>query len=980
MNKTQYRIIFNPSRGCLMAVAETAASQGKSASGQTRASRSAWPAAARAVLPVGPLQLACWLMAGVMGWSLPLMHTAQAQTTSTAVATRIVADTNAPKAQQATILRSGNGVIQANIQTPSSAGVSRNTYTQFDVGAEGAILNNSRNSSQTQQGGWVQANPWLANGTAKVILNEVNATNPSQLQGYVEVAGTKAEVVIANPAGIAVNGGGFINASRVTLTTGTAVMSGGTLDSYRVQGGTVRIDGQGLDTRGADYTAILTRALQVNAGVWANELHVVTGANDIQASSVAPGSSPTATAISNPSPAPTVALDVAQLGGMYAGKIHLIGTEAGLGVRNAGQIQANNGPLTLSNEGWLANSGSIQSTQDLSIRTQGRIDNTASIYAGGQLNISTPSDIVQTGKGAIMAAQSHATFTAATLSTAQGSAMGSGIQSDGKLADSGDLTINTTQGLQLQGQTLAGGLFKLSASSVDLTGAQVSAGQLDIRATSGNITTRDATISAIQKTGQLKLTTTDDAQLDNTRGIISGAQVQVSTGQLNNTQGHITAQNLSVDTHQHTLTNTRGTLLASQAVTLQTGALGNQAGLIQSGTQLSIDTHGQALNNTQASQYPGNAQGEGKGQGGLFAQGQLSVTTGQLNNDAGYIASKNALTLDTTSTANTSQGQILSLSDIRVQATGTLDNTQGLIRSASQTALNAQEVKNTNTLTDNSQVQTGIEGQAISITTVKLQNNQGAIRASQDVAILSSQQINNNAGLISAGQALSLQDPAVLQKAATAPTLAISNKAGTLIADKSLTIASQSLGGDGQILSKGDLSVRISSDFNNTSKVIANGNATVVAANVINSGNLQAGQTLRVQATDINNQADGQITAKTTQLQATGTLTNRGLVDGTDTQLDATTLNNIGTGRIYGDRLSIAATTVLNDSETLNGTKASAVIAARERLDIGAQTLTNREGALIFSAGDIYIGGQLDAQRHATGQAVTVNNLSLIHI
>ncbi|MCZ5750933.1 filamentous hemagglutinin N-terminal domain-containing protein [Escherichia coli] len=36
-------------------------------------------------------------------------------------------------------------------------------------------------------------------GEARIILNEVNSRNPSQLNGFVEVAGKKAQVVIANP-------------------------------------------------------------------------------------------------------------------------------------------------------------------------------------------------------------------------------------------------------------------------------------------------------------------------------------------------------------------------------------------------------------------------------------------------------------------------------------------------------------------------------------------------------------------------------------------------------------------------------------------------------------------------------------------------------------------------------------------------------------------------------------------------------------
>ena len=77
--------------------------------------------------------------------------------------------------------------------------------------------------------GWVQGNPNLARGEAKVILNEVNSANPSRLKGYVEVAGKKADVVIANPSGIQCDGCGVINAGRATFTTGKAEVENGEL-------------------------------------------------------------------------------------------------------------------------------------------------------------------------------------------------------------------------------------------------------------------------------------------------------------------------------------------------------------------------------------------------------------------------------------------------------------------------------------------------------------------------------------------------------------------------------------------------------------------------------------------------------------------------------------------------------------------------------------------------------------------------------
>ncbi|AOA58593.1 hypothetical protein BFG52_09670 [Acinetobacter larvae] len=178
MNKNAYRIIFSQARGMFIAVAEIVKSRCKS-TGQSQNSVSALQQQ-EIVKPVhykkmNPLNFAVMRLLGAVIYTLPLSNIASAQ---------IIADQGAPTAQQATILNSGNGTPQVNIQTPSAGGVSRNTYSQFDVGEKGAILNNSRNNTQTQIGGWVQGNPWLAKGEAKVILNEVNSANPSQLKGY----------------------------------------------------------------------------------------------------------------------------------------------------------------------------------------------------------------------------------------------------------------------------------------------------------------------------------------------------------------------------------------------------------------------------------------------------------------------------------------------------------------------------------------------------------------------------------------------------------------------------------------------------------------------------------------------------------------------------------------------------------------------------------------------------------------------------
>ena len=183
-----------------MAVAEYATADGKS-TGSTRTSG----APANSLLVVlRPLALSLFTVFGLVALVSPAAHA------------QVVAYRNAPAVQQPTVLNAGNGVPLVNIQTPSTAGVSHNAYSQFDVQQQGAILNNARTNTQTELAGWVQGNPWLATGTARVILNEVVSSNPSQLGGYVEVAGSRAQVVIANPAGVTCSGCGFINASRAS--------------------------------------------------------------------------------------------------------------------------------------------------------------------------------------------------------------------------------------------------------------------------------------------------------------------------------------------------------------------------------------------------------------------------------------------------------------------------------------------------------------------------------------------------------------------------------------------------------------------------------------------------------------------------------------------------------------------------------------------------------------------------------------------
>lgn len=303
---------------------------------------------------------------------------------------QITTDKSAPKNQQVVILKTNTGAPLVNIQTPNGRGLSHNRYTQFDVDNKGAVLNNDRNN-----------NPFVVKGSAQLILNEVRGT-ASKLNGIVTVGGQKADVIIANPNGITVNGGGFKNVGRGILTTGAPqIGKDGALTGFDVRQGTLTVGAAGWNDKGeADYTGVLARAVALQGKLQGKNLAVSTGPQKVDYAS---GEISAGTAAGTK---PTIALDTAALGGMYADSITLIANEKGVGVKNAGTLEAAK-QLIVTSSGRIENSGRIATTADgteasptyLSIETTEKgaagtfISNDGRIESKGLLVIDTGEDI-----------------------------------------------------------------------------------------------------------------------------------------------------------------------------------------------------------------------------------------------------------------------------------------------------------------------------------------------------------------------------------------------------------------------------------------------------------------------------------------------------------------------------------------------------------------------------------------------------------
>lgn len=904
MNQHLYRIVFNRARGLWVVVQETA-SGGQGAPGARAVSSLATALALLLAAPAGFAQ--------------------------------IIADPSAPGQERPMVLNSANGTPMVQIQTPSAAGVSRNRYRQFDIGQQGergAILNNSRSAVQSQIGGWVQANPWLANGSARVIVNEVQSAAQSRLAGTLEVAGQRADVIIANPSGLVVNGMSLINASALTLTTGLPRYGAqGSLDGFSVRGGAIHVGGQGLDAGQANYAQVLARAITLNAGVWAQDLRMASGVNELSADGRVQSST-----VNGSQDKPQFALDVAHLGGMYAHKITLIGTEAGLGVRNAGTLAAGSGPLTLSADGQLSNSGVMASQgagAELEILAKG-IHNTGTLVAPRldltAARMDNAGQILQTGPQLLEIS---------SLAVAnQGEQAMLGVPAPQALAPvHGPAPTDapaSVDGAAPQAPEAAEaapdrGRIHLSQSLVN-TGLLLANGVTDVKAIASFVNSGSANLRELQSEGLL----------DNRKGALqlqrlSGAQTSVL-----NTQGSLfVASDLRLVAHH--IDNTGGALHGAQSLSAEARTVTNDAGTLSAGGNLTLKTH--QLENTRGAHL-------------LSHAGSVQLTATQvLNNQQARIAAAQGLHIDSGALDN--RGGTLQTTGapglLHITSGAGVDNSAGgLIQSSGRLELysSAGTVNNTGATMD----------------------------ARQDLLIQSRGLVDNSQGLVQAGNALLVHDAGVAQgMAPETATQTLANQAGKLFSANILAVRNQTITGAGRLDTLGDLTLNLSRDLTHQGTTAANGQLQVQApGRVVNQGQLLGGTGTQVTATYIENQHGGEISARhnTTELRASQGIANRGLIDGQDSRLDARTVDNIGTGRIYGDHLSIAAQQLTNRPEQVGG--AAPVIAARRDLDLGVPVVVNVHGATLRSLGDMRLGASLDANRHATGRGERLDNIGTL--
>ncbi len=729
--------------------------------------------------------------------------------------------TVAPNSGNTSIGQAGNGVPVVNINTPNANGLSHNKFTDYNVGKQGLILNNNNTKyTNTQLGGTIEFNPNLkGHNAANTILNEVTSGNASRLQGYTEVAGQKAHVIVANPNGVTCNGCGFINTPRVTLTTGKPVIEHGQLNRYDISQGQVTIEGEGLNAGNVSQFDILSRSAQVNAEIHAQELNIIAGQNEVTNTEL----TVTAKTTTDQTDKPQLAIDSSALGGMYAGAIRLVGTEKGVGVNLAGDMASNSGNIQLDANGKLTVGGSLASNKNIVAKAE-QIDINNTAYAANDINVTSQKVTINKS----LTSGNDLTINAETLTNkgsieAGATKTGSGNNSNAKL------TLNTKQlnnqgktiisrgSLDINADTLANQQGKIiSKSHANITAKQINNQQASLAA-EGKLTLQAETINNQQgnMVGQQGTTITATTVDNSLQGLIYSEQgdINLTATQVNNQQGNIAGQNLTANIQ--TLDNQQGLIEANQAINYQGETLQNNTGTIHAlGKQASQLQLTRLFNNT-------------KGELGVNSNTFVLIAE-QLNNTDGKIThtGQQGFTIDH-NLLGLAGGSIISQSAIAINQDDWYNNTD--IQAADFTL----NVKN---LTQDKGGKLYLQG-PLTVTEGGDWHNNGLIQTNGAI------DLNLQGDYWGAGQLLSQSN--------------INLNADNILLDDTAS----------RIQGNGTLNLTANDQLYNEGNILSNSTLQLKASDLVNLGTLGASQDLAISGQKIHNQdglifTSGQLTIK----------------------------------------------------------------------------------------------------------------------
>ncbi|WP_375083448.1 filamentous hemagglutinin N-terminal domain-containing protein [Providencia sp. SKLX074055] len=614
------------------------------------------------------------------------------------------------------VINQNNGPTIVHIKGASDKGVSHNIYSQFDVDQKGVILNNSATNTNTTLGGQINGNLNLnnGNGPAKVILNEVNSTNASTLNGMVEVAGQKAQVIVANASGITCNNCGFINTDRVTLTTGKPIVAGGEVLGYNVEKGQIIINSR---LQSDSPTDIIARSAVIRGDINAKEINIVAGNNFVDAKGNY------VTNVQGVGSTARVGIDVSALGGMYADKITLVSTESGTGVSNYGSMVAGSGGINIDSKGLVYNQNAkMNANGKINIKTNSGLYNNSTIASNNDIDINTNNGILSNVNGQIKSnggsvtlttgsnidnrsgivdAQQNINLVSTNLYNTNGSIKTNrgdiDIRSTGTIENYYNLrnnVINTdNRGIRSGNNvTINAGKVVNSNSTISGRDIAINARTLIANENSSEIVAKrriDIDAETLQNSNSLIKTTNGQTNITLSHNLVNNGYAAIDSGKALNitanilqNQGSLVSNSGKSKFNVYSLINQYGYIKGTNLDIKATNVTNNR-GLITADNDVVINTT--SLDNSYASGFNAYASkfGVSGRTGGIYAEdGAVNINANSLNNYSGIIA------------ADASQKAGVK-GDINIKLRNDLDNRYGKIQGANTVKLDVNKLNNT---------------------------------------------------------------------------------------------------------------------------------------------------------------------------------------------------------------------------------------------------------------------------------------------
>ena len=789
---------------------------------------------------------------------------------------------------------SRNGVPIVNISTPNDRGVSINEFKEYNVDEKGQILNNADNIGRSYLGGLINANPNLApNQAANLIILQVNGSNRSQIEGYLEaLSRQKVDVILANENGLYINNSGTINIKNFTATTGKLNLKDGDFVGIDVEKGNVLIGPKGFNGNNTDYVDIIAKTLELRGNIVANNLNIKTGSNDKNSSN-------------------TLAIDASELGGMYAGVIKIVSTDKGVGVNSDSFIVSKDKKLEITADGQIK----INKVQAKGVDIKGKE------YVQKDLTYSDGDISIKADK----------------IKLAGTAMSGNKVSLNGDVENSSNISAKekiNLKNLENTGNILTGDTLNVDGSLNNSGNIQANS-QIEVLGNVNNtgeiLTNNSFTAKDVKTTG--KLISKDNinvSDLENSGVITSNNKLNID-GKLNNAGEIQITDNIVVNGN----VENSGEILTNGSFTSKDIKNKKELSANEDIRVSKLENTGNILTNSKIS-----INGDLTNTGELKALDSISVTE-NTTNDGSILTNKNFSTsdlinnkkiivkekIDTKNLKNT--GTIASGDNFTIN--GNFENSNNIETAAldltGNKLTNSGSIKADNISANVTNIANS--GKILSSNNIVFSNAQ-KLQNTNDILAIKNIQANNtiieNDGKIASNNKIMLNNSSIKNtKKITSDTIEMKNNrsfdnTGEVIGNNVVLTSENNLNFYGKVQGNQNLSI-IGKNIENNGEIIGTGLANITSTNFTNNGELTA-QVLTVDAKN-------------------GKLTNNNIISGEEVTLSAKNIEN-------NDLISSAKNITLKaDEKILNNSNKT--IYTSGKLSISGKEIENKKNAEFFS-------------------------------